>query len=596
MTKTRTRRSSSFSPVGIPFFKSSSKTASNASHVVMALTPRGSVSSSHYDSPVGQTRKDPTGDQPERRSSFCSNSGKSSRRRNSSASWNQPVVEPGLSRAQKQGCFNHIKRRHSIALAFAQNQGTVSLDENMMSHCSDTASTGSIWEYVKTKQGVEMYKSKRSRCEVRGVTLINASVKNVMSLLASGETTERFEYAQNILMGSDNVLEARVLSSCVPSTASRYFHCALKYMAMKNPFGLSPLDLVFLDYTDVSTTPDGKLVGYRIIESIRVPEFGAVSKYIRASIRCEVYIVRETDKSGVVEVTFASHLDPKSKYSSSKRSTWLDQTVVRLSNLRSYAEKASFSHRLVLETGKLVKGDARRNCLICESSFSFLRKRHNCRLCGEVTCGRCSRKLPILVGTETTRVRVCLCCMLESREQPDELGRAEVECPRGRGSLGNSTFIVQLNQRVGVGAVGRPASFGCSIQQRHKVTVPSAAGAVRRSRLKPKLPKAKCVQISALNHMPASMLIRTNSKEFLLEVVDAKQQIHLTSPISGLRMYEWNARTRRWEDEVFYAIEFGDVRLQWTDHDGAVDQTDAHDIEGLLTRDLMRLCSGVPAF
>lgn len=336
-----------------------------------------------------------------------------------------------LSRAQKQGCFTYIQRRHSIALAFASS---AALQED---------ATASNWAFAKSKHGVALYKSTRSRCEVRAVTRVNSSVKNVMSLLAVGESSESFAHAQKILLGSDTVLEARVLAQCVPSSASRYFHCGLKHLALKNPFGVAPLDLVFLDYTDVSTTPDGKLVGYRILESIRVPEFGAVAKYVRASLRCEVYVVRETDVPGVVEVTFASHLDPKSKYSSSKRSHWLDHAGTRLLNLRGYAEKASFSHKLILEKGKWIKRDARQRCFVCDAGFSFLRKRHNCRLCGEVTCGRCSRKLPILVDTVTTRVRTCLRCILDSRHEPDELGRSQF-CAGGnnrRGSLSNATYI-----------------------------------------------------------------------------------------------------------------------------------------------------------
>ncbi|TMW67210.1 hypothetical protein Poli38472_012326 [Pythium oligandrum] len=349
-------------------------------------------------------------------------------------------VPPELSAAQKRGCFQYIKRRHSIAMAFAATSNPHRQRNHVLDDLHDQEDDGTHWEYLKTKHGVDVYKSKRSRCEIRGVTRVNASVKNVMSLLAAGESTEGFAHTQRMLLGRDQVLEARVLSSCVPATASRYFHCGLKYMAMKNPFGVNPLDLVFLDYTDVSTTPDDKLVGYRILESIRVPAFRSVPNYIRASLRCEVYIVRETSDPGVVEVTFASHLDPKSKYSSSKRHTWLDQTVTRLTNLRSYAEKASFSHRLVLEKAHLVKRETRSECVLCETAFSFLRKRHNCRLCGEVTCGKCSRRLPIFVGTETTRVRVCLGCILQSRRQPDELGRTDLENGR-RNSIGNCTYI-----------------------------------------------------------------------------------------------------------------------------------------------------------
>ncbi|EGZ11936.1 hypothetical protein PHYSODRAFT_286902 [Phytophthora sojae] len=71
----------------------------------------------------------------------------------------------------------------------------------------------------------------------------------------------------------------------------------------------------------------------------------------------------------------------------------------------------------------------------------------------------------------------------------------------------------------------------------------------------------------------AELVIRSNDKEFVIKVLSPKQQIEFTSPVSGLRTYQWNGMTKRWEDE-----------------------TDSHDIEGLLTRDLMRFCAGIPLF
>lgn len=359
-----------------------------------------------------------------------------------------------LSAAQKAGCFSYIKRRHSIALAFASDDRTDDIREpSNISPLEECDLVGSNWEAAKAKNGVQLFKSKRSRCEVRGVTHVNASVKNVMSILAAGETTEAFADAQKIILGADQVVEAKVLASCAQPTNSRYFHCGLKYQAIKNPFGTTPLDLVYLDYTDVSTTTDGKLIGYRILESIRVPELRPSPKYVRASIRCEVYTVQETDTPGVVEVTFASHLDPKSKCSSSKRSQWLEQAGVRLSNLRAHAEKTSIGNHLLSENNREVnrkhrsftsgdKDKQQRNCNVCQHAFSFLRKRHDCRLCGEVSCGRCCRKMPVLVDSESTRVKVCLSCILHSRNNPDEIRRGELGQPSRRGDISNSTFII----------------------------------------------------------------------------------------------------------------------------------------------------------
>ncbi|TYZ67756.1 hypothetical protein PybrP1_013000 [[Pythium] brassicae (nom. inval.)] len=127
------------------------------------------------------------------------------------------------------------------------------------------------------------------------------------------------------------------------------------------------------------------------------------------------------------------------------------------------------------------------------------------------------------------------------------------------------------------------------------VTVPRAPEH-QRKRFKPKLPKDKFAALVATffervetavaplqppmnddfafsQGANGVLTIRANAKEFELKCVPLKQQLHFTSPVSGLRAYEWNARTRRWEDE-----------------------NDSHDIEGLLTRDLMRICNGVPSF
>jgi hypothetical protein len=52
--------------------------------------------------------------------------------------------------------------------------------------------------------------------------------------------------------------------------------------------------------------------------------------------------------------------------------------------------------------------------------------------------------------------------------------------------------------------------------------------------------------------------------------------------------------TKRWEDEVIARLQhFGASSCAYR---GSVVQVDSHDLEGLLTRDLMRFCAGIPLF
>lgn len=65
----------------------------------------------------------------------------------------------------------------------------------------------------------------------------------------------------------------------------------------------------------------------------------------------------------------------------------------------------------------------------------------------------------------------------------------------------------------------------------------------------------------------------SSSSVFELTVNAKNKTIVMQSPISGEKIYQYNRLSQRWEDT-----------------------TDGHDIQGLLTRDFMRLSPGVPLF
>lgn len=54
-----------------------------------------------------------------------------------------------------------------------------------------------------------------------------------------------------------------------------------------------------------------------------------------------------------------------------------------------------------------------KSCMRCDARFSFFFRRHHCRLCGYVTCGRCSNvRLEVVCMKETGGSRVCNECLL----------------------------------------------------------------------------------------------------------------------------------------------------------------------------------------
>ncbi|OQS06865.1 hypothetical protein THRCLA_01107 [Thraustotheca clavata] len=54
--------------------------------------------------------------------------------------------------------------------------------------------------------------------------------------------------------------------------------------------------------------------------------------------------------------------------------------------------------------------DSVKKCQLCDKSFTPLRRKHHCRVCGAVVCGTCGVFTNLVVGGELVNVRVCTNC------------------------------------------------------------------------------------------------------------------------------------------------------------------------------------------
>jgi hypothetical protein len=61
--------------------------------------------------------------------------------------------------------------------------------------------------------------------------------------------------------------------------------------------------------------------------------------------------------------------------------------------------------------GVWVRDSDARACLACGAPFTFLRRRHHCRRCGEVFCGACTPHQAMVPQVSHKPVRVCEPCM-----------------------------------------------------------------------------------------------------------------------------------------------------------------------------------------
>ncbi|KAF0692590.1 Aste57867_16345 [Aphanomyces stellatus] len=61
---------------------------------------------------------------------------------------------------------------------------------------------------------------------------------------------------------------------------------------------------------------------------------------------------------------------------------------------------------------------ARGSCYICQKQFGTLRRRHHCRVCGEVVCADCMSLKPVAhSAAREQQVKVCFWCPQRTRNQ-----------------------------------------------------------------------------------------------------------------------------------------------------------------------------------
>jgi len=72
--------------------------------------------------------------------------------------------------------------------------------------------------------------------------------------------------------------------------------------------------------------------------------------------------------------------------------------------------------QLLYQTSSWLPDNMNPNCVICKSQFTFLNRRHHCRLCGNVICDNCSKHREMLAVWDAEQFvlsRVCDTCKLE---------------------------------------------------------------------------------------------------------------------------------------------------------------------------------------
>ncbi|KAF1315494.1 Fyve finger containing protein, partial [Globisporangium splendens] len=279
------------------------------------------------------------------------------------------------------------------------------------------------WRHVEKYQDVQIYAgqprgtfgSQSQSADIMsmcGVTSVAASVKEIAALFDLSTTRAMKEFSMD---NRDLFYDAIVLYNLSPRTKEKPLHqVTAKWITVKCPRGVEDRDFCYLECQDKFVDSTGRKGWVMCLHSIKLPgcdeltrEFG----FVRGSFYHSGFIVVETDRPGYVDVIHMLQINFKKNTRVSP--SFMRDRVAFVAKIRTMMRDKRLNEQRYLSDLELVPKKYRSRCTVCQDSFTLLLLRKmNCRKCGEVVCGACSKEFDIKNAKfmETVKIRVCMQC------------------------------------------------------------------------------------------------------------------------------------------------------------------------------------------
>lgn len=304
------------------------------------------------------------------------------------------------------------------------------------------------WRHVEKADDVQIYagqprgaSSSTGSLSMCGVMSVPGTVKEVAALFDLSTTRQMKEFATR---NDPQALfyDAVVLHTLAPRSKEKPLHqVTAKWMVVKTPRGLEDRDFCYLECQDKFIDSLGRKGWVMCMHSIKLPgcddlqrEFGLV----RGSVYHSGLIVVEAEqRHGYVDIIHVLQMNLKK--SAAMPPAFLRDRVLVVGRIRAMMRAKRLNEQRYLSDLELVPKKYRSRCTVCQDSFSLLLLRKlNCRKCGEVVCGACSKEFTIdsaRIRTDAAvKLRICMRCYQLVTAAPQGAD-AVLETPRASTSL-----------------------------------------------------------------------------------------------------------------------------------------------------------------
>ncbi|EQC37868.1 hypothetical protein SDRG_04889 [Saprolegnia diclina VS20] len=224
---------------------------------------------------------------------------------------------------------------------------------------------------------------------------------------------------------------------------------SIKWFLMESPsMAAKPRDYVYLesqeDIMDAKRNKRGWVCAMHSIDLPSAPSLERTHDIVRGSLYRSGFVFTETETPGVLEAIYLLQIDFKGSLPMHLRQSIMKQ---RLGCLRAIDDHflrragAPVPHAMpsypannnsnnnstntaLHKGGVALLGDIHlkskhgvSTCACCAGGFGFLKKKHNCRVCGEVVCSSCcTQQRPTVPVEGIKKYHICSLCAVENRQ------------------------------------------------------------------------------------------------------------------------------------------------------------------------------------
>jgi hypothetical protein len=284
----------------------------------------------------------------------------------------------------------------------------------------------SVWSLEAKKGSTSVYlhckNNEKPSYSVRAVTRVTGTVTNVTECFRSPDSSSFRQFTK--MLHSKVFLDSEVLHAHAQHNRDAE-SLALKWVAFSN--GKKTLgkgkEFCVREYTTV-------VRNHRQFGTFGVCKFesydGVGARYgVRAKsdtfgltlFEPSSYVVTQTPEEGIVSVamTFSMRKATGSNAVSSGVKALSMRLAHDLGNLQATVQHLLFQPASLANKREWVSDKERNNCSLCVQTFGMLKRKHHCRVCGEVVCGNCTVfKVVNDQDSSAAKVRVCKACLGKS--------------------------------------------------------------------------------------------------------------------------------------------------------------------------------------